>query len=409
MRLIGAMEYLIVTIGSNGTMHGLRLQRHHKRMKVVRALEVLPDERSISERLGKLCHDLELTRDMDFVIYSVLPGSVYFQCKMPEMTPRELLTALQLEVPRQILKLPSEWKLQFTSEPADEAGMLDIGVQITPHDELRKFCDLLLEHRFLIDEFISPFLALPKLPAGSRIHLPMFEPDFYWADGSFHPMVDKLSCNDELIEQFRKDFDFQGDYPEENLRRYLAELLIAKYVTSLEFPHRKLGLAVLPKIVRPQRLRSQLRLAVILLVVLVALWIWNTGGKTLKFYSEYSSVVKKTSSYKGRTAELLRRTKSQEKELKEMNRVLEQNLGERSMLVVLADIANVVPTSVLVSNFRLNDSGLEMTFHHTQDNLDIGPALRKISGFKVSTLQNRKVNDTLNMITVKLERTGEVK
>ena len=53
--------------------------------------------------------------------------------------------------------------------------------------------------------------------------------------------------------------------------------------------------------------------------------------------------------------------------------------------------------------------GIDLTLHTTQENLDIGPALRKVPGFKVATLQSRKVNDTLSMITVKLNRTGEVK
>ena len=59
MRLFGAMEYLIVTVGNDGTLHGMRLQRRHKRLTVIRALEVPPDERSAADRLADLCRKLD--------------------------------------------------------------------------------------------------------------------------------------------------------------------------------------------------------------------------------------------------------------------------------------------------------------------------------------------------------------
>lgn len=409
MRLFGAMEYLIVTVGNDGTLHGMRLQRRHKRLTVIRALEVPPDERSAADRLADLCRKLDRRRDMTLVIGAAFPGAVFFRSRMPEMSPRELASALQFEVPQQVLKLPPEWALQFTADPADEEGMLNVGVQVTPREELNRLCDLLAELRLQVDDCISPFLALPELPAGSRVFLPLFEPDFYWADGSFHPAAAGIHCNDEAVELLKKEFDFSDGYREENFRKFLPELLIARFVAAPGFRHRKAGLELLPKQLRPQRLRSQLRLAVILLVLLLGMWLWNAGGNILSFHSEYSSITSRTAGYKSRTTEIQRRMRSRDKELKEMNRVLEQNFGDREMPVTLARIANVIPAAVLVSSFRITDTGIDLTLHTTQENLDIGPALRKVPGFKVATLQSRKVNDTLSMITVKLNRTGEVK
>lgn len=188
------MEYLIVTVGNDGTLHGMRLQRRHKRLTVIRALEVPPDERSAADRLADLCRKLDRRRDMTLVIGAAFPGAVFFRSRMPEMSPRELASALQFEVPQQVLKLPPEWALQFTADPADEEGMLNVGVQVTPREELNRFCDLLAELRLQVDDCISPFLALPELPAGSRVFLPLFEPDFYWADGSFHPAAPEFTA-----------------------------------------------------------------------------------------------------------------------------------------------------------------------------------------------------------------------
>ena len=392
MRLLGAMEYLIVTVGNDGTLHGMRLQRRHKRLTVIRALEVPPDERSAADRLADLCRKLDRRRDMTLVIGAAFPGAVFFRSRMPEMSPRELASVLQ-----------------FTADPADEEGMLNVGVQVTPREELNRFCDLLAELRLQVDDCISPFLALPELPAGSRVFLPLFEPDFYWADGSFHPAAAGIHCNDEAVELLKKEFDFSDGYREENFRKFLPELLIARFVAAPGLRHRKAGLELLPKQLSPQRLRSQLRLAVILLVLLLGMWLWNAGGNILSFHSEYSAITSRTAGYKSRTTEIQRRMRSRDKELKEMNRVLEQNFGDREMPVTLARIANVIPAAVLVSSFRITDTGIDLTLHTTQENLDIGPALRKVPGFKVATLQSRKVNDTLSMITVKLNRTGEVK
>lgn len=409
MRLFGAVEYLIVTVGGDGTLHGVRIQRRHKRLTVIRALEMLPDERSAADRLADLCRKLERRRDMTLVVGAAFPGAVFFRCRMPEMPLRELASALQFEVPRQVLKLPPEWALQFTADPAGEEGMLNVGVQVTPREALNRFCDLLAELHLQADDCISPFLALPELPAESRVFMPLFEPDFYWADGSFHPAFAGMHCNGEAVELLKKEFDFADGCRGENFHRFLPELLIARFAAAPGFRRRKAGLELLPKQLRPQRLRSQLRLAVVLLTVLLGMWLWNAGGNILSFHSEYSAITSRTAGYKSRTAEILRRMRSRDKELKEMNRVLEQNFGDRKMPVTLARIANAVPSAVLVSSFRITDTGIDLTLHTAQENLDIGPALRKVPGFKVATLQSRKVNDTLNMITVKLNRTGEGK
>lgn len=74
MRLFGAMEYLIVTVGNDGTLHGMRLQRRHKRLTVIRALEVPPDERSAADRLADLCRKLDRRRDMTLVIGAGVSG-----------------------------------------------------------------------------------------------------------------------------------------------------------------------------------------------------------------------------------------------------------------------------------------------------------------------------------------------
>ena len=406
MRLFGAMEYLIVTVGCDGTLHGLRLRQHRRRMTVIRAREISPDERSAADRFAALCREMELRRDVILIVGVAFPEAAFFRCRMPEMSPRELASALQLEVPRQVLKLPPEWTLQFLAGPAAEEGLLEVGVQVTPREELSRFFDMLSELRVQVDECIPPFLALPPLPPGSRVYMPLFEPDFYWADQSFHPIVEGVHCNEEVRGLLKKEFDFVDGFNENNFDRFLPELLIARLAASADFKHRNSGLKILPNRLRPRRLRSQLRLAVVLLILLAGMWCWNAGGRVLAFHSEYSAIITRTAGYKSRTTEIQRRLRRRDKEFKEMNRVLEQNFGDREIPVTLAHIAGAIPADVLVSVFRMSDTGVDLTLHTTRENLDIGTALRKIPGFKVTTLQSRRMNDTLSMITVKLNRIG---
>lgn len=60
-----------------------------------------------------------------------------------------------------------------------------------------------------------------------------------------------------------------------------------------------------------------------------------------------------------------------------MSRILDLNVGDREMTVTLGRLSSALPSSVLVSNFRLTDTGVEMTLQTTQEDLDLGAARTK--------------------------------
>ena len=64
---------------------------------------------------------------------------------------------------------------------------------------------------------------------------------------------------------------------------------------------------------------------------------------------------------------------------------------------------------ILASNVRLNESGIDLTLHTNMEDVDLAGALRRFPAFKVGTLQNRKVSDTLSVITLRLRRNQEKK
>ncbi len=406
MRLFGAIEYLVVTVGKDSTLRGLRLRGSGRQLTVLRAVELPPDAGTPAERLAGLLKKLDRRRDQIVLLAAATPGAVVFRCRTPQLPARELASALEFEVPQQVLRLPPQWRMQFVSAPAGEEE-LDVTVQITAEEEFDKLCDLLRELRLQADEYLPPFLTLPELPPGSRVYLPAFEPDFYWMDGSFHPYRKETACNEELIGLLKKEIRFDDGAGDESFRKFLPELLIGRLAADPGFRHRRAGLEILPKPLRPQRLRSQLRIAVLLALLLVLIAGWNGIGSVASFHSRYSSITDRTRAAKSKTAEIQRKLRSRDKEFKEMSRILELNVGDRDMAVTLGRLSNALPSTVLVSSFRVTDNTVEMTLQTTQEDLDLGAALRKAPGFKVATLQNRKVNDTLTMITLKLNRIAE--
>ncbi|MBO5688638.1 MAG: hypothetical protein J6S73_01820, partial [Lentisphaeria bacterium] len=74
-----------------------------------------------------------------------------------------------------------------------------------------------------------------------------------------------------------------------------------------------------------------------------------------------------------------------------------------------AELSNALPNSILASNVRLNESGIDLTLHTSAEDVDLAGALRRFPAFKVGTLQNRKVSDTLTVITLRLRRNQEKK
>ena len=57
----------------------------------------------------------------------------------------------------------------------------------------------------------------------------------------------------------------------------------------------------------------------------------------------------------------------------------------------------------------LNETGIDLTLHTNTEDVDLAGSLRHFPAFKVGTLQNRKINDTLTQITLRLRRNQEKK
>ena len=409
MRLFGATEYLTITIGVDQTLRGARFRK--KKMPEVCALAVVPpDERPLPERLAALGQQLSWGRDQILLIAPSTPGAVFFKMKTATMNKKELASALEFEVPQHILRQGVPIQTEFVSVPCGE-DQLELSVWSTPAAELEPLFQALTELKWKADAILSPYLALTASSSGDvAAYFPEFDPEFFWQGDAFHP-VDSTQQPDNapLLAEIREHFHFQQEADIAATKDYLPALLLGKFAMQPDFNGKHQYLEIVPRPLKPQRLRSQLRLALILGSAFVLCYLGNSFDSIRNYNREYNQLKREAASLKTKTTTLQRRMNARNKELKEMTRILDMNLEQRDLIPRLGQLSEALPDNVLVTNLRVNETSIDVTMNTAQENLDLAESLRKISGFKVGTLQNRKVSDTLTTITLKLNRQQEKK
>ncbi len=409
MRLFGATEYLTITIAVDQTLRGVRFRK--KKIPEVCALAMIPpDGRPLPERLAALGEQLNWGRDQILLIAPSTPGAVFFKMKTATMTKKELASALEFEVPQHMLRQGVATRTEFVSTPCGE-DQLELSVWSTPTAELEPLFQALTALKWKADAVLSPYLALPASSVGdAAVYFPDFDPEFFWQGETFHPVNrTRLPDNAALIEEMREHFYFHQESDAASIRDYLPALLLGQFAMLPDFNGKHQYLEIVPRALKPQRLRSQLRLALILGAVFVLCYLGNSFDSIRNYNREYNQLKREAASLKTKTTALQRRMNARNKELKEMTRILDMNLEQRDLIPRIGQLSEALPDNVLVTNLRVNETSIDVTMNTAQDNLDLAGPLRKISGFKVGTLQNRKDNDTLSTITLKLNRQQEKK
>ncbi len=410
MSLFSTTEYAAITIGSDGTLRGARLRRSHKRLSVNRVFKLLPDDRELTERFGDAIKKLELKSEHILIISSPLAGGFFFTARTPELAVRELASTLEFDAQQQVLQLPRDFRLQFVSKPATEAE-LEVSVYGFPAGALQNLCRILTIWKRRADAFIYPLLALPELPPEEKTLLPELDPAFYWQDGSWRPtsVPDHTLYNENLLKLIKEEIIFEPEVKEKsNYEDFITVLALLRYGANNEFRQQP-GLAVLPAALRPQRLRSLIRTAIILALIIVGSLGFSGIKYLIKFRNEYQQLQQQTASQLKRTETTRRALRAKEKEHKEMIRINELNIGDHELLFNLARLSEALPRQALVTNMRWNESGVDLTIQTSQQNLDMAASLRRLTNFRVGTLQNRQMSETIMMISLKLNRVDKGK
>ena len=410
--LFGAPECVAVSIASDGALYGVRCVIRRSRTVLTAAESIPAGSGTLAERLKQLGAKIGLRRDHILVIASADIGGVFFQTEVPEMPRREMQSALSFEAPRHLLTDGVAQDIAFWAVPGEDGAMAAF-VWSAAHAGLEAFWDVLREVKWQPDAIISPYFAAAALgyrEAGA-VRLPDFDAGFYWENGSFHPDDPEKVCNEDLVKLLKSQFQV----PESLACKvwepgFLSCMMLACCMMQ---PERKIqgvrAFDLVPQGLRPRRLRSQLRITVILLAAVWLLYGGRMVGAVCEYYGQYTKLNSSVKSLKSRTTALQRKLRGKEKELKEKTRILEQNAESHDLMLLLAELSNALPDSILASNVRLNESGIDLTLHTNMEDVDLAGALRRFPAFKVGTLQNRKVSDTLSVITLRLRRNQEKK
>ena len=414
--LFGAPECVAITIGVEGTLRAVRCVCRRKGA-VITAAEVLPpSDAPLAERLKQLGSTIGLRRDHTLVIAPADCGGVFFQTDLPEMPKRELASALAFEAPRHQLSAAGGGDLPqvvFWAIPAAEEGRMTGWAWTAPVSGLEPLWAALREIRWRPDAVMSPYFAIAPLggAAAGPVRLPEFDPGFYWENGSFHPDDPAVKCNETLKTLLQQELQSAPSLAapvwEDGV---LACVMLASCMLRQERHQPGVReLVLVPPGLRPRRLRSQLRITVFLLTACALLFGGRMAGSVAEHYRQYTSLNASIRQLKTRTTTVQRKLRAREKEQKEMTRILEQNADSRELLILLAELSASLPSSVLASNVRLNETGIDLTLHTNTEDVDLAGSLRHFPSFKVGTLQNRKINDTLTQITLRLRRNQEKK
>jgi len=327
-------------------------------------------------------------------------GGIFFQTLSADLPADEQRGALELELPRHLISVPDDHRLQFVP-CGGEGEKVRVNAYVFPSASVGSVADPLSGCGRKTDGFIYPLMALQENDP------PFFnaeiEPGFCFSGGQWHPFSGE-SVPASVLEEWRRLFSGVFSLPGGfDAASFLPVLLTARLISSRDYPSLRAGLPVLPEELRPRRIRRQLQVTFALAVLLVIMLAWSASGPWLanrREYNELRSQIKSLSSETARIQTVLRR---QGRTQKERSKIVGIKSGEYNVLAFLAAFSSLLPENVSVSNLRLSETGVDIVLASETENLDLARALKPMTAWKISQLQQRQNRGgNGNTVTLKL-------
>ena len=107
--------------------------------------------------------ELSWNSSVYLILSVVLDNCEVFECSMLHSGWDDMREALRFEVPRHVMSMPEDFRLQFVplSDP-DENGMQKVRCAVFPEASLHKLCNQIAQINCRCDVVINPLLALPR-------------------------------------------------------------------------------------------------------------------------------------------------------------------------------------------------------------------------------------------------------
>ena len=386
---------LAVVAFSKESVSGVTFRRNKEILEPISWVtgEISADDPSIAWK--SVLKQMGRGKDCPLYLTGALRDGVCFDTRIADLAPRLQKQALELDLPRHLLSVPEEIRFQFLPQGEESEGYSNLRVYAVPEKSFESVAAMLTQSSSQADGFIYPALALKE--EDPAFFAQEMDPDRFLEHGIWNSSPAPDDFKFRWQEKLENEIQLKNNYGFE-LSDYLLHVIVARELFRYgEHP----GLNILPDQLRPQRLKKQIRITVILMILLILSYIWSHAGEWKQNYTEMSSVKREMQKLPRENAELKKKLKIKDKNKKELNRILNLKVGERDLPAKLADLSAVLPDNALVTSLRWGENSVDIQIQTAADQNKISTAIRKIPYWKIEQIQQRSWG-TSTMITVKL-------
>lgn len=402
------MKEFAVLLFVPGSVRCCTFRRDAKGVRLKAFAHCTHDETDPAKAWKQVLRETSYSRVCPLILSGALKGGTFFRCAGVRLAPKAMRGALEFELPQRLLQDTANFELEFVALSGGEGENIPINVYAFPATDKERLAAMLTQSIGKADYFVYPLLALRE--SDGPVYLPGIESDFYFSEGGWHPVAELPPDWLSFWEKEMRGSFLLPEEPEFKLSEWLGCLLCARLAAAADVKHTFAGLNVLPRQLRPSRLRNQLRLTALLLVLLAVNFAWGLAGTLSGNHREYSRLTAARNRLRTEVMTSQRKLKTAEKELRELTRVINQSPGERDVIGKLARFSEVLPNNVMVTNLRWTDSSVDLTLRSEAESLNVPEMIRPLKFWKIEQIQQRRRNnDTTNTIMLKLVSSEERK
>lgn len=406
MSLLGNDEFAVVMFSASH-IRGAVFSRSKNGQFLSRYAEETIDGSDVSAVWRRVLSRLNCSKSMPLFISGSFKGGIFFQTRSVDLPVAEQRGAIELELPRHLIAIPKDYKLQFMSSSCEDEKVL-VNAYIFPASGIGPAAEPLTACGWKTDGFIYPLMAFQ--PGDPMFYNAEVEPGFCFSSGQWRPFSGGGSW-EKACALWKEIFSDIFTLPAElDIDAFLPVLLVARLVSGKDYNAKRAGLAVLPDSLKPKRIKRQFQLTVVLTITLIALLIWGAFGTWDSTRAEYSKLRAEIKKLSAETVKMQAASRRLNRTNKERSKIVGLKSGEYDVLAFMAAFSSLLPANVSVHNFRLNESGVDITLASDAENLDLARVLKPMSDWKISQLQQRQNRGgSGNTINLKLiPDTGEV-
>ncbi len=400
MKTTGIHDFTVIQFAAE-TVKGVSFRAEAgKKLRIMHSSVSKIDADNPSAAWKDVFRSLSSPRDGLLILSGALSDGVFFRCLSAPLAPKLLRSALELELPRRVLKVPEDVQMQFCAAGSVSEGEIPVNVYSFRGSALERLAARITQSVRKADFYIYPFLAASM--DSPPLFLPEIEPDFFFDRGEWRPAsaFDAASAAAAWNRRFDSEFDSEPGF---DRKEFFGCLVTAEFAASEQFRAWRHGFDILPKRLKPSRLRAQITLAAVLAGLLLGIWIWGEAGELARNYRTYTKLTADRNALLSRVRSAQGRIKAIEKDLREYQRLANLSAGEHELMEKLADISRVMPSNVTAANFRMADGSLEMLLRSEAESLNIPNTFRPLEYWKVGSVnQFRRNDDSVTTINLKL-------